>query len=123
MRGVRLVSGWQGALADDQQGVALGHESYPLAVFRAKILRSAQLNHRELRNMGTKQNPAANPRPAGLTRRGPDQGGPPRTSPCRQRQRGQAAPLSGIEDLGTGGLRHGGPPEHSSRFTQMTQVS
>jgi hypothetical protein len=47
--GETLISVWQQSLVNGQEEVELGHESYPVTVFRAKKLRSVEFSHGELR--------------------------------------------------------------------------
>jgi hypothetical protein len=68
--GETLISVWQQSLADGQEKVDLGHESYPVTLFRAKRLRSVEFNHSELRILGIEQNPATSSRWAALAREG-----------------------------------------------------
>jgi len=68
--GETLILVWQQSLADDQEEVALGHESYPVTVFRAKKLRSAEFSYGDLRIIGIEQNPATSSRWAALAREG-----------------------------------------------------
>ncbi len=68
--GETLISVWQQSLADGKEEVELGHESYPVTVFRAKKLRSVEFSHGELRIIGIEQNPATSSRWATLAREG-----------------------------------------------------
>jgi hypothetical protein len=42
--GETLISVWQQSLADGQEEVGVGQETYPVTVFRAKKLRSVEFN-------------------------------------------------------------------------------
>ena len=68
--GETLISVWQQSLADGQERVALGHESYPVTVFRAKKLRSVNFRYGELGIIGIEQNPKTESRWAVLAREG-----------------------------------------------------
>ncbi len=68
--GETLIFVWQQSLADGQEEVELGRESYPVTVFRAKKLRSVEFSHGELRIIGIEQNPATSSRWAALAREG-----------------------------------------------------
>jgi hypothetical protein len=68
--GETLTMVWQQALADGQKAVELGHESYPVTVFRAKKLRSVNFRYGELGIIGIEQNPATSSRWAALAREG-----------------------------------------------------
>ena len=68
--GETLISVWQQSLADGQEVVELGLESYPVTVFRAKKLRSVEFSYGELRIIGIEQNPATRSRWATLAREG-----------------------------------------------------
>jgi hypothetical protein len=68
--GETLISVWQQALADGRETVALGHESYPVTVFRAKKLRSVEFSYDDLRIIGIEQNPATSSHWAALARDG-----------------------------------------------------
>jgi hypothetical protein len=68
--GETLISVWQQSLADSQDTVNLGDESYPVTVFRAKNLRSVVFNYGGLSLMGIEQNPATKSRWATLARDG-----------------------------------------------------
>ena len=68
--GETLISVWQQALADGRERVALGHESYPVTVFRAKKLRSVEFSYGELRIIGLEQNPATSSQWAARAREG-----------------------------------------------------
>ena len=70
MLGETLVSVWQQSLADGQERVALGHESYPVTVFRAKKLRSVNFRFGKLAIIGIEQNPKTESRWAVLAREG-----------------------------------------------------
>ena len=68
--GETLTMVWQQTLADGQEKVELGHESYPVTVFRAKKLRSVTFSYGELGIIGIEQNPATSSRWAALAREG-----------------------------------------------------
>ena len=68
--GETLISVWQQSLADGQDRVDLGNESYPVTVFRAKKLRSVDFSYGDLRIIGIEQNPATGSRWATLAREG-----------------------------------------------------
>ena len=68
--GETLISVWQQSLADGQERVDLGHESYPVTVFRAKKLRSVNFRYGELGITGIEQNPKTESRWAVLAREG-----------------------------------------------------
>ena len=68
--GETLISVWQQALAYGKERVALGHESYPVTVFRAKKLRSVNFGFGELAIIGIEQNPKTSSRWAVLAREG-----------------------------------------------------
>ena len=68
--GETLISVWQQSLADGQERVALGHESYPVTVFRAKKLRSVNFRYGELAIIGIEQNPKTASRWALLAQEG-----------------------------------------------------
>ena len=68
--GETLISVWQQSLADGQERVDLGHESYPVTVFRAKKLRSVNFRYGELGIIGIEQNPRTGSRWAALAREG-----------------------------------------------------
>src|SRR5579863_5260585 len=68
--GQTLISVWQQSLADGQESVDLGHESYPVTVFRAKKLRSVNFRFGELDIIGIEQNPKTGSRWAVLARDG-----------------------------------------------------
>jgi hypothetical protein len=68
--GETLTTVWQQALADGQEEVDLGHESYPVTVFRTKKLRSVNFRYGELDIIGIEQNPATSSRWAALAREG-----------------------------------------------------
>ena len=68
--GETLISVWQQALADGQEEVCLGQESYPVKVFRAKKLRSVEFSCGDLRIIGIEQNPATSSRWAASAREG-----------------------------------------------------
>ena len=59
--GETLILVWQQSLADGREKVDLGHESYPVTVFRAKRLRSVEFSYGELRIIGIEQNPQRAP--------------------------------------------------------------
>ena len=65
-----LVSVWQQSLADGQERVDLGRESYPVTVFRAKKLRSVNFRYGELGIIGIEQSPKTESRWAVLAREG-----------------------------------------------------
>jgi hypothetical protein len=64
--GETLILVWQQSLADGQEEVDLGQESYPVTVFRAKKLRSVEFSYGDLRIIGIEQNPATSSRWAAL---------------------------------------------------------
>jgi len=68
--GEALISVWQQSLADSQEEVELGQESYPVKVFRAKKLRNVEFSYGDLRIIGIEQNPAASSRWAALAQEG-----------------------------------------------------
>jgi hypothetical protein len=68
--GETLISVWQQSLADGQEEVDLGEESYPVTVFRAKKLRSVEFSYGDLRIIGIEQNPATSSRWAALAQAG-----------------------------------------------------
>jgi hypothetical protein len=68
--GETLILVWRQSLADGQEEVELGHESYPVTVFRAKKVRSVEFRSGELRIIGIEQNPATSSRWAALAREG-----------------------------------------------------
>ena len=68
--GETLISVWQQSLADGQESVTLGHESYPVTVFRAKKLRSVNFRYGELSIIGIEQNPKTASRWALLAQEG-----------------------------------------------------
>ena len=68
--GETLISVWQQSLADGQERVDLGEESYPVTMFRAKKLRSVEFSYGDLRIIGIEQNPATGSRWAALAREG-----------------------------------------------------
>ena len=68
--GETLILVWQQSLADGQERVDLGHESYPVTVFRAKKLRSVNFSYGELAIIGIEQNPATSSQWASLAREG-----------------------------------------------------
>jgi hypothetical protein len=68
--GKTLTMVWHQALADGQEEVELGHESYPVTVFRAKKLRNVNFRYGELGIIGIEQNPATSSRWAALAREG-----------------------------------------------------
>jgi hypothetical protein len=68
--GETLISVWQQSLADGHERVAMGHESYPDTVFRAKKLRSVTFKYGELAIIGIEQNPKTESRWAVLAREG-----------------------------------------------------
>ena len=68
--GETLISVWQQSLADGHERVALGHQSYPVTVFRAKKLRSVNFRFGELSIIGIEQNPKTESRWAVLAREG-----------------------------------------------------
>jgi hypothetical protein len=68
--GEALISVWQQLLADGQERVDLGHESYPVTVFRAKKLRSVEFTYSDLRIIAIEQNPATSSQWAALAREG-----------------------------------------------------
>ena len=68
--GETLISVWQQSLAEGRGKVDLGHESYPVTVFRAKKLRSVEFSYGELRLIGIEQNPATNSQWAARARDG-----------------------------------------------------
>lgn len=67
--GETLILVWQQPLADGQEEVGLGQESYPVKVFRAK-LRNVEFNYGDLRIIGIEQNPATTSRWAASAREG-----------------------------------------------------
>ena len=68
--GKTLILVWQQSLADGQEEVGLGPESYPVKVFRAKKLRNVEFNYGDLRTIGIEQNPATTSRWAASAREG-----------------------------------------------------
>ena len=68
--GETLISVWQQSLADGQEEVGLGKETYPVTVFRAKKLRSVEFSCGDLRIIGIEQNTATSSRWAALAREG-----------------------------------------------------
>ncbi len=68
--GETLILVWQQSLADGQEEVGLGQESYPVKVFRAKKLRNVEFNYGDLRIIGIEQNPATTSRWAASAREG-----------------------------------------------------
>jgi len=68
--GETLISVWQQSLADGQEEVGLGQESYPVKVFRAKGLRNVEFSYGNLRIIGIEQNPATSSRWAASAREG-----------------------------------------------------
>ena len=68
--GETLISVWQQSLANGHERVTLGHESYPVRVFRAKKLRSVNFRFGELSIIGIEQNPKTESRWAVLAREG-----------------------------------------------------
>ena len=68
--GETLISVWQQSLADGQEEVDLGEESYPVTVFRAKKLRSVEFSYGDLRIIGIEQNPSTSSRWAALAQEG-----------------------------------------------------
>jgi hypothetical protein len=64
--GETLISVWQQSLADGQERVALGDESYPVTVLRAKKLRNVAFSYGDLRIIGIEQNPATSSQWAAL---------------------------------------------------------
>ncbi len=68
--GETLTIVWQQALADGQEEVELGHESYPVTMFRAKKVRSVEFSYGDLRIIGIEQNPSTSSRWAALAREG-----------------------------------------------------
>ena len=67
--GGTLISVWQQSLANGQEEVGLGQESYPVTVFRKK-LRGVEFNCGGLRSIDIEQNPATTSRWAALAREG-----------------------------------------------------
>ena len=68
--GETLILVWQKSLADGREKVDLGHESYPVTVFRTKKLRSVGFSYGELRIIGIEQNPATSSQWAARAREG-----------------------------------------------------
>jgi hypothetical protein len=68
--GETLISVWKQSLADGQEEVGLGQESYLVKVFRAKKLRNVEFNYGDLRIIGIEQNPATISRWAASAREG-----------------------------------------------------
>ena len=68
--GETLILVWQQSLADGQEEVGLGQESYPVKVFSAKKLRNAEFNYGDLRIIGIEQNLATTSRWAASAREG-----------------------------------------------------
>ena len=68
--GETLILVWQQSLADGQEEVGLGQESYPVNVFLAKKLRNVEFNYGDLRLIGIEQNPATTSRWAASAREG-----------------------------------------------------
>ena len=68
--GETLILVWQQSLADGQEEVGLGQESYPVKVFRGKKLRNVEFNYGDLRIIGIEQNPAMSSRGAASAREG-----------------------------------------------------
>ena len=68
--GETLILVWQQSLADGQEEVGLGQESYLVKVFRAKKLRNVEFNYGDLRIIGIEQNPATTSRWAASAREG-----------------------------------------------------
>ena len=68
--GETLILVWQQSLADGQEEVGLGQESYPVKVFRAKKLRNVEFNYGDLRIIGIEQNPATTSRWGASAREG-----------------------------------------------------
>jgi hypothetical protein len=68
--GETLMLVWQQSLADGQEEVDLGQETYPVRVFRAKKLRSVEFSCGDLRIIGIEQNPATSSRWAAIAREG-----------------------------------------------------
>jgi len=68
--GEALILVWQQSLADGQEKVHLGQESYPVTMIRGKQLRSVYFSYGELRIVGIEQNPATSSQWAALAREG-----------------------------------------------------
>lgn len=65
-----LKSVWQQVLEDGKPVVKVDGESYRVAMFRAKNLRSVEFNHGTFRILGIEQNPATSSQWAELARQG-----------------------------------------------------
>ena len=68
--GETLILVWQQSLADGQEEVDLGQDSYPVTVFRAKKLRNVAFSYGDLHIIGIEQNPATSSRWAALAQEG-----------------------------------------------------
>jgi hypothetical protein len=68
--GETLILVWQQSLAEGQEEVHLGQESYPVTVFRAKNLRSVTFPYGDFPIIGIEQNPATSSRWAALAQEG-----------------------------------------------------